>query len=32
MCLFVTLAKGQFKVKVKIEVEKHIYILSAKHS
>ena len=26
---FVTLGKGQFKVKVKIESEKHIYIIPA---
>ena len=30
--LFVILGKGQFKVKVKIEGEKHIYIIPAKHS
>ena len=29
---FVTLGKGQFKVKVKLEGKKHIYILPAKHS
>ena len=29
---FVTLGKGQFKLKVKIEGEKHIYSIPAKHS
>ena len=29
---FVTLGKGQFKVKVKIEGEKHLHIIPAKHS
>ena len=28
---FVILGKGQFKVKVKIEGEKHIYIISVKY-
>ena len=32
MKYFVTLRKGQFMVKVKIEGEKHIYIIPAKHS
>ena len=29
---FVILGKGQFKIKVKIEGAKHIYIITAKHS
>ena len=29
---FVTVEKAQFKVKVKIEGENHIYIIPAKHS
>ena len=29
---FVILAKGQFKIKVKTENEKHIYIIPAKYS